>query len=231
MITQSVALNESAAHPDFLMPSAVTYRDTYAVKDPRSTKFLCFQRSTDIQWVKAQERIQDPPRESFGSLGNQIRKDGCEEGVWGKGAEHRSPRGGCLAALPPRPLRVLRGRCSYLVNKPSAYIVSLAKASRCDFCLLRGPWRTRRFASPPGLRPAQRLPPAKRGSLGLHAQRSAGSLLSPCPRLLRLLTLGPALPSGEVESDTAYPGQRSRPFPRYPVNPPSGTFITGTHIS
>ncbi|KAI4578655.1 hypothetical protein MJT46_000023 [Ovis ammon polii x Ovis aries] len=185
--------------------------------------------------------------------------------------QHRSPRGGCLAALPPRPLRVLRGRCSYLVNKPSAYIVSLAKASRCDFCLLRGPWRTRRFASPPGLRPAQRLPPAKRGSLGLHAQRSAGSLLSPCPRLLRLLTPGPALPSGEaiflegkttwkekacrrshvpkacgaqpesgailtlqpspVESDTAYPGQRSRPFPRYPVNPPSGTFITGTHIS
>ena len=37
--------------------------------------------------VKAQERIQDPSRESSGSLGNQIRKDGCEEGVWGKGAE------------------------------------------------------------------------------------------------------------------------------------------------
>ena len=109
--------------------------------------------------------------------------------------------------LPPRPLRVLRGLCSYLVNKPSAYIVSLAKARRRDFCLLRGPWRTRRFASTPGLRPAQRLPPAKRGSLGLHAQRSTGSLLSPCPRLLRLLTPGPALPSGEVRT-------ADRPTPR-----------------
>ena len=109
--------------------------------------------------------------------------------------------------LPPRPLRVLRGLCSYLVNKPSAYIVSLAKARRRDFCLLRGPWRTQRFASTPGLRPAQRLPPAKRGSLGLHAQRSTGSLLSPCPRLLRLLTPGPALPSGEVRT-------ADRPTPR-----------------
>ena len=37
--------------------------------------------------IKAQERIQDPSREPSGSLGSQIRKDGCEKGVWGKGAE------------------------------------------------------------------------------------------------------------------------------------------------
>ena len=48
-------------------------------------------------------------------------------------------------------------------------------------------------------------------SLDRHAPPSTGSLLSPCPRLLRLLTPGPALPSGEVRTagrPTPEPGQR-----------------------
>ena len=45
-----------------------------------------------------------------------------------------------------------------------------------------------------------------------HAQPSTGSLLSLCPRLLRLLTPGPALPSGEVrtaDKPTPEPGTKS----------------------
>ncbi|CAN0531345.1 unnamed protein product [Rangifer tarandus platyrhynchus] len=80
----------------------------------------------------------------------------------------RAPQGwgrrGCSFGFPAQALKAvccLRDPFEFsgasavnLINKPSAYIVSLAKASRRDFCLLRGPWRTRRFASTPALGPA-----------------------------------------------------------------------------
>ena len=104
-----------------------------------------------------------------------------------------SLRDGCLADTASATLRVLWGLCSYLLNKPSAYIVSLGKASRRDFCLLCGPWRTRPFASTPGLRPAQRLlsGPARPTLHGKPAVSVPQAPASPHPRPI------PALGGGE----------------------------------